>query len=106
MAQLNANPAVLEKAAREIEAIVQEIQAQKSQLASSQGKVSAAWKSQHTGLFLSSIETVEKDIGRTSEAIQGIAAQLRATAARIREAERQLAEQQRSGGGGAAGGRF
>lgn len=98
MIHINADPAVLESVARELDSIAGDISSQRKRLSGVKNQVSAAWKSRYTAEYLGHADTVGNRIQKSADGVREIAAQLRSTAKTIREVEAE--NQKRFGGAG------
>ena len=93
--QINANSAVLEQAAREVDRIAADISRDKNRLMQAREETLAVWQSSLTGQFSQSVDTTRTRVGRCAQQAQTIANTLRSTAAAVRRAEQELARRNR-----------
>lgn len=88
--QINANPDLLERVARELDRVAQDIHSEERRLRAAGEETRAAWQSQHTGQFLASVDATSRRAGRCAEQVRQAATRLRAIAAEIRRVEREI----------------
>ena len=87
---INADPDLLERVARELERIAQEIASEKRGLNTAAEETRSVWQSRHTGQFLASVEATSARAGRCAEQVATVARSLRTMAAEIRRVEREI----------------
>ena len=89
--QINANSAVLEQAARELDRVAADVSRDSNRLTQAREQTMGAWQSSLTGQFSQSVDTTRGRVGRCVQQTQVIARTLRSTATEVRRAEQELA---------------
>lgn len=89
--QINADSALLERVARELDRIAADVSRGNNRLTQAREETLSAWQSSLTGQFSQSVDTTKNRVGRCAQQTQTLANTLRSTAAAVRRAEQELA---------------
>lgn len=90
MATMNADPALLERVADELDNIASEMTDQQATLHDAASHTAAAWQSRYTGEFLDSVNSTNGEIRKTADAVRSAANRLRTIAREVRRAEAEI----------------
>ena len=90
MANIQADPDLLEQVARELTKIAEDVDAQARSLASTGTQTAAAWRSANTNHYLENVNLLKQKISTSAGGIRTAANTLRQTATEVRRVEREI----------------
>jgi uncharacterized protein YukE len=87
MAQVNVNPANLDRVASNLKSIADDAIGVKNTLAQAESTVSVAWHSRYTSQYLDEVRTVKNNMDKIAQKINSLSTALRQEAERVRRIE-------------------